>query len=72
MAAQRGEVTSHHDLAVRLHRQGRDNTVRPWVEGRVQAAIRVEPPDVVARLPAQRGELAPHHDLAVRLHRQRT
>ena len=47
-----------------------NTVVRPWVEGRVQRAVGVEPPDVVARLPAQLPKLAPHHDLAIRLHRQ--
>ena len=74
-AAERREVAADQDLPVGLHRQGVDDGVGARVEGGVERAVGVEPPDVVARrragpAAAQHREAAADQDLPVRLHRQ--
>ena len=69
---ERGEPAPHHDLAIRLHRQGIDIGISVRAPGlKVVSSV----PSGLSRpsdsaLPPQCGKAAPHHDLAVCLHRQ--
>ena len=63
------ESAAHQNLAVRLHRDGIDSTVRVRVERISQAGRGIEPGDAVARLSADARENAARQNLAVRLHR---
>ena len=63
------EIAARQNLAVRLHRDGIDVTVRVRVERISQSGHGIEPGDEVARLSADAGERAARQNLAVRLHR---
>ena len=69
LSADAGELAARQNLAVRLHRDRIDTTVRVRVERISQAGRGIEPGDMVARLSADAGELAARQNLAVRLHR---
>ena len=67
MATQRSESASHHNLPIRLHDQAAHVTARSGIKGVVQAAVGVQSPDRLARLPAQTGKSPPHHNLPIGL-----
>ena len=68
---ERGEIAARQNLAVRLHRDCIDITVRVRVERIGQAGRGIEPGDAIARLStdAVRVEMAARQNLAIRLHR---
>ena len=68
-SADGGETAAEQNLAVGLHRDARDKTVRTGIKARIQRAIGVQPRDVIARLAEHRAELTPDDDLAIGLYR---
>src|SRR5262245_31203810 len=65
LSDERREAAACENLAVRLHRDGKDISVRVRVESAVERAIRIEPSDVEARHSQNADEAAANENLAV-------
>ena len=63
------EGSAHQNLAVGLHRKGKDKIVRVGVKAGVQRAVGIKPRNAVVGLAAD-ADPAAHHNLAVGLHRK--
>src|SRR6266702_3968016 len=69
LSADTGEQAARQNLAIRLHCDGGDLTVRVRVERISQAVRGIESGKAVARLSADGRENAARYNFAVRLHR---
>ena len=54
-AAESGKISTHQNLAVRLHRESADSDIRAGIEIRVNGAVSAKPSDTLALCRCRRG-----------------